>query len=89
MCHQITQEEKPHQNDLTQKRHQIGRRYYGSTDDWLPRAVIGLGSVVVRVVLGAVAPIPWRSPDAEQALVGKPLNEATAAAAPPLEPPAE
>jgi len=34
-----------------------------------------------RVVLGAVAPIPWRSTDAEQALVGKPLNEATAIAA--------
>ena len=34
-----------------------------------------------RVVLGAVAPIPWRSADAEQALVGKPLNEATATAA--------
>ena len=34
-----------------------------------------------RVVLGAVAPIPWRSTDAEQALVGKPLNEATAVAA--------
>ena len=30
-----------------------------------------------RVVLGAVAPIPWRSPRAEAALVGKPLNEAT------------
>jgi xanthine dehydrogenase YagS FAD-binding subunit len=34
-----------------------------------------------RVVLGAVAPIPWRSEDAERALVGKPLNEETAAAA--------
>jgi xanthine dehydrogenase YagS FAD-binding subunit len=34
-----------------------------------------------RVVLGAVAPIPWRSEDAERALVGKPLDEATAAAA--------
>lgn len=34
-----------------------------------------------RVVLGAVAPTPWRSPDAEQALAGKPLNEATATAA--------
>ena len=34
-----------------------------------------------RVVLGAVAPIPWRSPDAEQALVGQPLTEATASAA--------
>lgn len=31
-----------------------------------------------RVVLGQVAPIPWRSARAEQALVGKPLNEATA-----------
>lgn len=34
-----------------------------------------------RVVLGAVAPIPWRSPKAEQALVGKALDEASAAAA--------
>jgi len=34
-----------------------------------------------RVVLGAVAPIPWRSPRVEQALVGKPLDEATIAAA--------
>jgi xanthine dehydrogenase YagS FAD-binding subunit len=34
-----------------------------------------------RVVLGAVAPIPWRSSDAEQALLGKPLTEASAAAA--------
>jgi xanthine dehydrogenase YagS FAD-binding subunit len=34
-----------------------------------------------RVVLGAVAPIPWRSEDAEKALVGKPLTESTAAAA--------
>ncbi len=34
-----------------------------------------------RVVLGAVAPIPWRSPEAERALVGKPLNDATASAA--------
>jgi xanthine dehydrogenase YagS FAD-binding subunit len=34
-----------------------------------------------RVVLGAVAPVPWRSEDAEQALVGKPLNAETAAAA--------
>ncbi len=32
-----------------------------------------------RVVLGAVAPVPWRSQDAERALVGKPLNEQTAA----------
>ena len=34
-----------------------------------------------RVVLGAVAPVPWRSEDAERALVGKPLNETTAAEA--------
>jgi len=34
-----------------------------------------------RVVLGAVAPIPWRSKAAEAALAGKPLNESTAAAA--------
>jgi xanthine dehydrogenase YagS FAD-binding subunit len=34
-----------------------------------------------RVVMGAVAPIPWRSPAAEQALGGKAINEETAAAA--------
>jgi xanthine dehydrogenase YagS FAD-binding subunit len=34
-----------------------------------------------RVVLGAVAPVPWRSEDAERALVGQPLNADTAAAA--------
>jgi xanthine dehydrogenase YagS FAD-binding subunit len=34
-----------------------------------------------RVVMGAVAPIPWRSPAAEQALVGKAISEETAAAA--------
>ena len=34
-----------------------------------------------RVVLGAVAPVPWRSEDAEKALVGKPLNETSAAEA--------
>jgi xanthine dehydrogenase YagS FAD-binding subunit len=31
-----------------------------------------------RVVLGAVAPVPWRSEDAERALAGKPLSEQTA-----------
>ena len=31
--------------------------------------------------MGAVAPIPWRAQAAEAALVGKPLNEQTAAAA--------
>jgi xanthine dehydrogenase YagS FAD-binding subunit len=34
-----------------------------------------------RVVLGAVAPVPWRSPAAEAALAGKPLTEETAMAA--------
>jgi xanthine dehydrogenase YagS FAD-binding subunit len=34
-----------------------------------------------RVVLGAVAPVPWRSPAAEAALKGKPLTAATAAEA--------
>lgn len=34
-----------------------------------------------RVVLGHVAPIPWRSHEAEEALAGKTLTEASAAAA--------
>jgi xanthine dehydrogenase YagS FAD-binding subunit len=34
-----------------------------------------------RVVMGAVAPIPWRSQPAEQALAGKRITEETAAAA--------
>ena len=31
-----------------------------------------------RVVLGAVAPVPWRSPAAEAVLEGKPLTEQVA-----------
>jgi xanthine dehydrogenase YagS FAD-binding subunit len=34
-----------------------------------------------RIVLGHVAPTPWRAPEAEQALKGKPVSEETAAAA--------
>jgi xanthine dehydrogenase YagS FAD-binding subunit len=34
-----------------------------------------------RVVMGAVAPIPWRSPEAEKALAGAPLDAAHARAA--------
>ena len=34
-----------------------------------------------RVVMGAVAPIPWQSAAAEQALAGKTINEETASAA--------
>jgi xanthine dehydrogenase YagS FAD-binding subunit len=34
-----------------------------------------------RVVMGYVAPVPWPSPEAEQALAGKTISEETAAAA--------
>jgi xanthine dehydrogenase YagS FAD-binding subunit len=34
-----------------------------------------------RVLLGHVAPVPWRSPEAEAALVGKPISEEVARAA--------
>jgi xanthine dehydrogenase YagS FAD-binding subunit len=33
------------------------------------------------VVMGAVAPVPWRSQPAEAALAGKPVTEETATAA--------
>ena len=58
---------------------------YKESHDWpLAFATVVLttnGNTVAtaRVVLGAVAPVPWRSEDAERALVGKPLNESTAA----------
>ena len=61
---------------------------YKQSHDWpLAFATVvltmsGNGNITsARVVLGAVAPIPWRSKAAEAALVGKPLNERTAAAA--------
>ncbi len=60
---------------------------YKASHDWpLAFATVILsmnGNTIqsARVVLGAVAAVPWRSEDAEQALVGKPLNEETAAAA--------
>ena len=60
---------------------------YKESHDWpLAFATVvvtmnGNAVATARVVLGAVAPVPWRSEDAERALVGKPLNEATAAAA--------
>jgi len=34
-----------------------------------------------RVALGGVGAIPWRSPQAEQALIGQPANDSTFAAA--------
>ena len=60
---------------------------YKESHDWplsFVTVVLGVQGQTIqtaRVVLGAVAPIPWRSEDAERALVGRPLNEATAAAA--------
>ena len=60
---------------------------YKTSHDWpIAFATVLLvmdGSVVrnARVVMGAVAPVPWRSQPAEAALAGKPINEQTAAAA--------
>jgi xanthine dehydrogenase YagS FAD-binding subunit len=60
---------------------------YKASHDWpIAFATVLLnfnGSAVrsARVVMGAVAPIPWRSRPAEEALTGKPVTEATAAAA--------
>ena len=52
---------------------------------------LALASVVVRlngsqvqsarIVLGHVAPVPWRSPEAEKALMGKAITESLAQAA--------
>jgi len=60
---------------------------YKASHDWplaFTTVVLAMQGTTIhsaRVVLGAVAPIPWRSEDAERALVGKPITEATAAAA--------
>ncbi len=60
---------------------------YKAAHDWpIAFATVLLamdGSTVrsARVVMGAVAPIPWRSKPAEQALAGKTVTEETAAAA--------
>jgi xanthine dehydrogenase YagS FAD-binding subunit len=60
---------------------------YKQSHDWpLAFATVVLtldGNMIsaARVVLGAVAPVPWRSEDAERTLVGKPLNADTAAEA--------
>jgi xanthine dehydrogenase YagS FAD-binding subunit len=60
---------------------------YKASHDWpIAFATVLLtvsGSKVqsARVVMGAVAPIPWRSRPAEDALVGKTITEATAASA--------
>jgi len=60
---------------------------YKTSHDWpiaFATVVLSMNGATVRtarVVMGAVAPIPWRSQAAEQALAGKTITEATAAAA--------
>jgi xanthine dehydrogenase YagS FAD-binding subunit len=60
---------------------------YKQSHDWplaFTTVVLAMNGNTIRssrVVLGAVAPIPWRSKAAEDALAGKSLNEQTAAAA--------
>ena len=60
---------------------------YKASHDWplaFTTVVLAMNGNTIqsaRVVLGAVAPVPWRSEDAERALAGKPLNERTAAEA--------
>ena len=60
---------------------------YKQSHDWPLAAasvVLDMNGTVVRgarIVMGAVAPIPWRSQAAEQALAGKPITEQTAMAA--------
>jgi xanthine dehydrogenase YagS FAD-binding subunit len=60
---------------------------YKASHDWpiaFATVLLTVGGSKVqsaRVVMGAVAPIPWRSRPAEDALVGKTITEATAAAA--------
>jgi xanthine dehydrogenase YagS FAD-binding subunit len=60
---------------------------YKTSHDWpiafatVLLAMNGTRVQAARVVMGAVAPIPWRSPAAEQALAGKTITEETAAAA--------
>ena len=60
---------------------------YKTSHDWpiaFATVVLTMNGTTVnsaRVVMGAVAPVPWRSQAAEQALAGKVITEATAAAA--------
>ncbi|MGH9409020.1 MAG: FAD binding domain-containing protein [Vicinamibacterales bacterium] len=60
---------------------------YKAAHDWpiaFATVVLSMsGSTVqrARVVMGAVAPVPWRSKEAEQALAGKPVTPENAAAA--------
>ncbi len=60
---------------------------YKTSHDWpiaFATVLLALNGATVqsaRVVMGAVAPIPWRSQAAEHALAGKTITEETAAAA--------
>jgi len=60
---------------------------YKSSHDWpiaFATVVLAMEGATIksaRVVMGAVAPVPWRAQAAEQALAGKRIDEATAAAA--------
>jgi xanthine dehydrogenase YagS FAD-binding subunit len=60
---------------------------YKASHDWplaFTTVVLAMNGRTIqsaRVVLGAVAPVPWRSKPAEDALAGKPLDEAAASAA--------
>ncbi|HEX5474857.1 MAG TPA: FAD binding domain-containing protein [Vicinamibacterales bacterium] len=60
---------------------------YRQSHDWpLATASVALdmnGTAVrgARIVMGAVAPIPWRVPEAERALAGRTIDEQTAMAA--------
>src|SRR5580704_16477209 len=60
---------------------------YKASHDWpiaFATVLLSMNGATVqsaKVVMGAVAPIPWRSPNADKALVGKTITEETAAAA--------
>ena len=60
---------------------------YKTSHDWpiaFASVLLGMSGTTVqsaRVVMGAVAPVPWRSPAAEKALAGKAMTPALAAAA--------
>ena len=60
---------------------------YKTSHDWpiaFATVVLSMNGNTVRnarIVMGAVAPVPWRSQPAEAALAGKPITEETAAAA--------
>jgi xanthine dehydrogenase YagS FAD-binding subunit len=60
---------------------------YKESHDWplaFAAVLVGVNGGKIasaRVVLGAVAPVPWRSEDAERALIGKALDESAAAEA--------